>query len=231
MKAVISSRINHLKRKLSFFDFDELCADEKMMIQLAGDIVRYGDFSTREDVRYFRFEMKVLINLMKRIMQSQKDETCIVLKENEKWLVNPGSAQRLYSIFRKNGIKNKKTEGILIDIASEWEIIRRLSISVFQCNTSALFVLPESGLVLIPTDHMDLFVFCRNKELLEKIERIVRQSVSHKKHGSNIADVGDDSMKTVRDDAVSGRTLEDMDRAIGNFKMNKVSDPIVLSDV
>ena len=42
---------------------------------------------------------------------------------------------------------------------------------------------------------------------------------------------GGDSMKTVRDDAVSGRTLEDMDRAIGNFKMNKVSDPIVLSDV
>jgi len=31
-------------------------------------------------------------------------------------------------------------------------------------------------------------------------------------------------------DSISGRTLEDMDRAIENFKMKKVSDPIDLSD-
>lgn len=31
-------------------------------------------------------------------------------------------------------------------------------------------------------------------------------------------------------DSISGRTREDMDRAIGNFKMKKVSDPIDLSD-
>ena len=31
-------------------------------------------------------------------------------------------------------------------------------------------------------------------------------------------------------DSISSRTLEDMDRAIENFKMNKVSKPIDLSD-
>lgn len=31
-------------------------------------------------------------------------------------------------------------------------------------------------------------------------------------------------------DSISSRTLEDMDRAIENFKMKKVSDPIDLSD-
>lgn len=31
-------------------------------------------------------------------------------------------------------------------------------------------------------------------------------------------------------DSISGRTLEDMDRAIENFNMKKVSDPIDLSD-
>ena len=31
-------------------------------------------------------------------------------------------------------------------------------------------------------------------------------------------------------DSVSSRTLEDMDRAIENFKIEKVSDPIDLSD-
>jgi hypothetical protein len=31
-------------------------------------------------------------------------------------------------------------------------------------------------------------------------------------------------------DTISGRTLEDMDHAIENFKMNKVSAPIDLSD-
>ena len=31
-------------------------------------------------------------------------------------------------------------------------------------------------------------------------------------------------------DSISGRTLEDMDRAIENFKMKKGSDPIDLSD-
>lgn len=31
-------------------------------------------------------------------------------------------------------------------------------------------------------------------------------------------------------ESISGRTLEDMDRAIENFKLNKVSEPIDLSD-
>lgn len=31
-------------------------------------------------------------------------------------------------------------------------------------------------------------------------------------------------------DSISGKTLEDMNRAIENFKMNKVSEPIDLSD-
>lgn len=31
-------------------------------------------------------------------------------------------------------------------------------------------------------------------------------------------------------DSLSGRTLEEMDRAIENFKLNKVSEPIDLSD-
>ena len=31
-------------------------------------------------------------------------------------------------------------------------------------------------------------------------------------------------------DSISARTLEDMDRAVENFKMNKVSDPVDLSD-
>ncbi len=31
-------------------------------------------------------------------------------------------------------------------------------------------------------------------------------------------------------DSISGKTLEDMDRAIENFRMNKVSIPIDLSD-
>lgn len=31
-------------------------------------------------------------------------------------------------------------------------------------------------------------------------------------------------------DSISGRTLEEMDRAIENFKLNKVSEPIDLSD-
>ena len=31
-------------------------------------------------------------------------------------------------------------------------------------------------------------------------------------------------------DSISARTLEDMDRVVENFKMNKVSDPVDLSD-
>jgi hypothetical protein len=31
-------------------------------------------------------------------------------------------------------------------------------------------------------------------------------------------------------DTISRRTIEDMDRAVENFKMNKVSEPIDLSD-
>ena len=49
-----------------------------------------------------------------------------------------------------------------MDVDAEWKCVELLIISIFQCNTSAVFVLPESKLIVIPTDHMDIFVYSKD---------------------------------------------------------------------
>lgn len=47
----------------------------------------------------------------------------------------------------------------------EWQCVELLLKSVFQCNTSVIFVLPKSQVVAIPTDHMDVFMYGIAREI------------------------------------------------------------------
>lgn len=178
MKEVSLRKIEMMKRKCSFFNFDKFCAEIEIVIQFEPNskIVRFGEFSIWEDYLFFHYEVKRFLDLIKMILKEEKDERCLVLKDNKKWIVNPRREKKLDFLLKKNGIRNRKTEGMLLEIGTEWEVIRLLVKSVFQCNTNAIFLLPKSKIVLIPSDHMDMFVYCSDMETVEKIWKKVYET-------------------------------------------------------
>ena len=174
MKALSSKQIEKLKEKCSFFDFEKSCADIEMLIKLEPqkELVRFKEFHTAKDRMVFQYEMKRLIAVVKQILKGQEEENCIILKDCKKWIVEPKETPVLYSVLKKKHISNRKTKGILVNIDAEWHCIELLIKAIFQCNTSAIFVLPKSKCIFAPTDHMDIFVYCQDMAL---IERLIRQ--------------------------------------------------------
>lgn len=169
MKEISLRKIEMVKRKCSFFNFDKFCAEIEMRIQFEpkDEIVRFGEFSVWEDDLLFHYEMKRLLDMVKTILKGEK--RCLVLKDHKKWIADVKRGKKLYAFLKKHGISNRKTEGMILEPGTEWKEIQLLVKSVFQCNTNAIFILPESKAVLIPTDHMDLFVYCERIETMEKI--------------------------------------------------------------
>lgn len=129
MKEISLRKVEMVKRKCSFFNFDKFCAEIEMRIQFEpkDEIVRFGEFSVWEDDLLFHYEMKRLLDMVKTILKEEK--RCLVLKDHKKWIADVKRGKKLY----------------------------------------ALFILPGSQVVLIPTDHMDLWVYCENIEMMEKI--------------------------------------------------------------
>jgi len=173
MKSLSSKQIEKIKVKCDFFEFEKNNADIEALIQFEDkkEIVRFNEFYTVMDKIIFRNEIKRLITVIKRILNGQDDQECIILKEYKKWIVEPKEAPILYSVLKKKHINNRKTEGIVVNIESEWYCIELLIKAIFQCNTSAIFILPKSKCIFAPTDHMDIFVYCKNITLIEKIRR------------------------------------------------------------
>lgn len=171
MKALSSQQMERIKVKCDFFDFKNAIADIEILIQFEdqNEIVRFKEFYHAIDKMIFKNEVKRLISIIKWILNEQDDQECIILKEYKKWTVEPKETPKLYSVLKKNHINNRKTEGILVNIDSEWYCIELLIKAIFQCNTSAIFILPKSKCVFAPTDHMDIFLYCKNITLMEKI--------------------------------------------------------------
>lgn len=104
------------------------------------------------------------VSVRDRIKQ-KGNQKCIILKDSEKWVVEPRKMPELYSVLKKNHIHNKKTNGMIVDVDVEWQCVELLLKSVFQYNTSVIFVLPKSQVVAIPTDHMDIFMYGIAREI------------------------------------------------------------------
>ena len=165
MKVLSFKQIEKIKQKCSFFDFDRFCGDMEMQVGFSGNVVRFGEFHTKKDKIIFKQEMERLIAVMKKVLNKKGNQKCIILKDSEKWVVEPRKMPELYSVLKKNHIHNKKTNGMIVDVDLEWQCVELLMKSVFQCNTSVIFVLPKSQVVAIPTDHMDIFIYGIAREI------------------------------------------------------------------
>lgn len=72
------------------------------------------------------------------------------------WIVDKELSLELYEQFNEQGILNNSKQ--LLSIKKDDRLISLLLDSIFQYNSFVQFIFKESGVIVSPSDHLDLFI-------------------------------------------------------------------------
>ena len=159
MHKVSSKQMNNIKKKIKFYNFDELCSEDntKLIVKFHNyiDTVTYSDLMLNNGCEMYEFKKKILIEFIKKIINKVSEDNCIIVKYNEKWVVNKEEAPELANILANNSVTNKLKGGLLVN--KNDKIVELFIESVFKYNSFIQIVFKDSKLIISPSDHMDIF--------------------------------------------------------------------------
>lgn len=175
MEKISYKNILKIIDKMDFYNFEDLQSLNGVEIQIKflddNNIVTYNDVDTYDKCQKAKNNEENIIGLLKSIFDLTRDKEYIVLKYNERWIVNKKKTKKLYKILRNQNIKNKSTVAVRVEKYSEES---KLFInSILKYNTFAIFILEEEQMIIAVSDHMDVFVCCREEIVIEKIKKQV----------------------------------------------------------
>ncbi len=171
MNKISSKQMNYIKKKMNFYDFNELSSwdNSKIVVKFHDfvDSVTYSDISFNNGFEMCEYKMKILIEFIRKILDKVSEENCIIIKYNEKWVVNKAEAPELVNILNNNLVTNKLKGGLYVD--KDDRIIELFIESVFKYNSFIQIVFKDSKIIISPSDHMDIFFQSNNISDLENL--------------------------------------------------------------
>lgn len=169
--------------KLSFYDFDgfDCVSGEEIVIELKNilgktrycDVVYYG--FNRVVKKEYTVRQNILLKTLLSLFSSWK-ESIYIVKYDEQWINNKRISKKLNKLFFENEI-GEETAAIQTD---DMNLVELTCKSIFKGNTCAFFALPDAGIIITPTDHMDIFIAGR-----ENVEDIVRKILKNSVKNNN----------------------------------------------
>lgn len=163
--------MNYIKKMMKFYNFDELSTedDSKIIVKFddSVDSVTYSDLSFNNQFDLFEYKMRILIDFIKRILDKVSDKNCIIIKYNEKWVVNKTEVPELVKLLDNSLVTNKLKGGLLVD--KNDKILELFLESVFKYNSFIQILLKDSKIIISPSDHMDIFFQSDNINELENL--------------------------------------------------------------
>jgi len=164
LNKISSKQMNKIKENMKFYDFDELSSDDdkKIVVKFndSVDKVTYSDLTFFNGREMYEYKKKILIEFIRKILDTVSENNCIIIKYNEKWIVNKKESLELASILNNRLITNKLKGGILV--AKNDRIVELFIESVFKYNSFIQIVCQDSKLIISPSDHMDIFFQSNN---------------------------------------------------------------------
>ncbi len=156
---------------MKFYNFDELSTEDNSEIIVKFDnsfeLVTYSDLSFNNQFELFEHEMKILIEFIKRILDKVSDKNCIIIKYNDKWVVNKTKAPELGMLLDNYLITNNWKGALLVD--KDDRILELFLESVFKYDSFMQILLKDSKIIISPSDHMDIFFHSNNINELENL--------------------------------------------------------------
>ncbi|MDE6059240.1 MAG: hypothetical protein K2G44_04280 [Clostridia bacterium] len=160
---------NSIIERLSFFDFDNLeCpTGEKIVVSIQEGIVnvRYIDlnYTTFEKSSFIQYKKneQTLQKFIKMLMGFLQSNSRFVFKYDEKWVKNGRLSKKLYRLFVQKGISDN--DNVLC--IKDKKIVSDITNANFRNNTLSYFVFLEDEIIIVPTDHMDIFIFGKTEKM------------------------------------------------------------------
>ena len=159
----------------SFYDLStcsQLCGN-KIIINLSkklGKVIysdlRYTTFDKKEIRLYFRKET-LLTGIILELLSNFQE--IYVFNYGNQWMINKRKAPSLNQILKDNKVFD--CESRVLKLTEEAEIVA-FAKSIFRYNTFASFFNPGKGIVVTPTDHLDIFISLKN-ECVNVIKEII----------------------------------------------------------
>lgn len=164
MNQISAKQMDKIKKDMLFYNFNELNSNDnsKMVVKFHDNIdsVIYSDLQFYEGKEMFEYKKNILIEFIKKSLNKIAEDSCIIVKYNEKWVVNKEKSKELSEVLSNYSVRNNFNGGILIDKKSK--IVELFIESVLKYNSFIEIVFGNSQLIISPTDHMDIFFQARN---------------------------------------------------------------------
>ena len=165
----------------SFYDLSacsQLCGNEiiiglsKSLGAITYSDLRYTTFD-KKDFRLYHEKEKLITGVVIELLGSFRE--IYVFNYGDKWIRNKKIAPSLNRILKENKISDDKN--CVLQITEKAEIAALVK-SVLRYNTFASFFSPEKGIVLTPTDHLDIFIASKGDN-----SQIVKTVVENRNEG------------------------------------------------
>lgn|SRR5574337_575037 len=149
-----------LGNELAFYDFKTLSPnnDYQFIVQFTDNI----EVTTYSDIEYsgnefdFTYQMETLKCFINQLFKYLPEDYCLIRNYGTDWIVDKELSLELYEHFNEQGILNNSKQ--LLSIKKDDRLISLLLDSIFQYNSFVQFIFKESGVIVSPSDHLDLFI-------------------------------------------------------------------------
>lgn len=158
MEKISYSKLEEIKNELTFYDFDNLNSIGcQIIIQFKDDVIitRYGDLEFGGSIQEFESQTLMLANFIMEIIKYFDSNSVIAAKYESSWIKNKNESQRLTRLFKDNNIRTNFSGALKI---TDIEIIKDFIYSNFKYNSFTYFIFSENKIILIPSDHLDIFI-------------------------------------------------------------------------
>ncbi len=149
-----------LKSSIPFYDFEHLAIRGGVTYVIKAPEkyahIRYGDIALGNCTAADYHELEeLLLNFFSVLLDTIDERECTIVKYEPKWVVRASGSSKLFSALKKNGVNND-VHGITVD--KHDPMVKEFAASSFRYNSFVQVVFPGRGIIITPTDHMDLFI-------------------------------------------------------------------------
>ena len=129
--------------------------------------LRYTTFDKKE-IQLYSIKEKLLIEVILELLR--KFQEIYVFNYGDKWITNKKIAPSLNKILKGNKVFDGDSR--VLQLTEESEIVAFVK-SIFRYNTFVSFVNPEKGIVITPTDHLDIFIDSKD-DYVNTVKEIIK---------------------------------------------------------
>ena len=152
------AELNIIRRTFSFYDFqnhNSLMGQILVKFKDDYEITRFDDVQFGGLLEDFMKQANILKSIAFKLIGSFSTENIVIAKYQPKWIIDSNKSPILAEAFRLKKLRANFSGAISV---KDTETIEEFFYANFKYNSFTHFIIPDSKIIITPTDHLDLFI-------------------------------------------------------------------------